>query len=457
VLSDIGFHALVAARHGSRAAELDATPVGHIPRRHSHFRWSVDEAMLPIWAKYFCPELKAYRSFRPWLVVVRDHASSVVVGWFVVNPVGHVRPDVTPRLGFSADDVMAALLTAASRELAPASCRPFAGCTPDRIRWDNHSTHRSLELAWKDRRGSVPDLEFVEAPPVEHVPVRRPINNGAVERTNGVLKHLFRSCPWHVSKVHPVDVENLEVREGSGRARTLHAAGSTERLPRHELVQPDDLPSHAMIVQLVEAAVLRHNNSPFRKSRLTRADEFRRLKLHGGRSGDDLIRLLAPETRTVSREGIRGAHRDGPVLIATENADAHFSVRIPQAVTLHLDPGARGAWARNDAHLVFLRRVDHPMTDPERRAFVINQSARARRASDEAAALTADVPFVRDLITEDESLEELQAGATPPVVSIPRDLLHEVTKEENDDFLTMSRADLAQGALFEQHLREKSV
>jgi hypothetical protein len=99
IVADIGFHAMVAARHGSRAAELDATPVGHIPREYTHFRWNVDETQLPIWAKFFCPELKAYRSFRPWLIVVRDHASSVVVGWYVVNPVGNVRPDVPPRWG----------------------------------------------------------------------------------------------------------------------------------------------------------------------------------------------------------------------------------------------------------------------------------------------------------------------------------------------------------------------
>jgi hypothetical protein len=286
IVADIGFHALVAARHGSRAAELDATPVGHIPREYTHFRWNVDETQLPIWCKFFCPELKAYRSFRPWLIVVRDHASSVVVGWYVVNPVGNVRPDVTPTLGYSQFDVMAALLTAASRDLAPPSSQPFAGAMPTRIRWDNHSTHKALEDQWRKENKSGPDIEY--SPP------RRPINNGAAERTIGVLKHLFRSCPWHIATIHPADVENFEVRTSPGRARTVQAAAGTGRLPRHEILSPDALPDYDTVVRIVDTAVATYNDSRYRKSRLTRADEFRRLKRHTQRSGDDFIRLLPP-------------------------------------------------------------------------------------------------------------------------------------------------------------------
>jgi hypothetical protein len=334
---------------------------------------------------------------------------------------------------------MAALLTAASRDLAPSSCQPFAGAMPTRIRWDNHSTHKALDLQWNETKKCGPDIEY--SPP------RRPINNGAAERTIGVLKHLFKSCPWHIHTIHPADVENIEVRTSPGRARTVQAAAGTGRLPRHQILPPHALPDYETVVQIVDAAVTTYNTSRYRKSRLTRADEFRRLKRHVQRSGDDFIRLLPAQTSSVTREGVPCTHRDGRVLVAAENPKEHFSVQIPQVVTYHLDPGARGAWAREQDRLVFLRRVDEPMTDAERRAFVIDQARRARAASDEAAAMSdewsAPAAATREARTVDAPTNE--------------DVLHvdlqPQAPAEDVDTLEITRENLQQDALYDAWFR----
>ncbi|MBY0491053.1 MAG: hypothetical protein K2R93_14520 [Gemmatimonadaceae bacterium] len=383
VLADIGHMPLVAARHGSRAAELDAMPTGVVPRGHTHDRWCVDEAMLPIWARFYDPFCRGFRSYRPWIVIVRDHASSVIVGWYVVNPVGPVRPDREPSFGFSSLDVTAALIAAASRDVAPPSCVAFAGAAPLAIRWDNHATHISLEKQWSTQQ---PGLRTFET---ERGPVRRPINNGAAERSIGVVKHLLQKSPWHVDAVRPRDAENIEVREGPGRARSLMAAHTTERLARRVLVSPEDLPNHEDVARLVDDEIARYNKSTFRKGRLRRSDVFASRASRSPRPGTELIRLLELQTATVSREGVRCRHDDGVVIVAAENTRERFAAAIPDEITLHLDPAARGAWAVHQRRLIFLRRADQPLTAEERRTFVIEQRIRARRASDEAAAYNA--------------------------------------------------------------------
>lgn len=383
VLADIGHLTLVAARHGSRAAELDAIPTGVVPRQHTHDRWCLDEAVLPIWARYFDPLARGFRSYRPWVVLVRDHASSVIVGWYLVNPVGPVRPDREPSFGFSVSDVTAALISAASRDVAPPSCSKFAGFAPLAIRWDNHTTHLSLEKQWSERH---PGLRTFET---ERGPVRRPINNGAAERTIGILKHLLRNSPWHVDTIRPRDMENVEVREGPARARSLMASHTTERLARHQIVEPDMLPEHDEVFRFVDEAVARYNAATFRKGRLRRSDEYTRRLPRDSRSGTELIRLLELQTAVVSREGLRCAHPDGTVIVSADNPRERFAAPIPADVTLHLDPAARGAWAHHERRLIFLRRADQPLSNAERRTLVIEHRLRARRASDEAAAYIA--------------------------------------------------------------------
>ncbi|MBY0491040.1 MAG: hypothetical protein K2R93_14450 [Gemmatimonadaceae bacterium] len=470
LLADVGYRQLVAARHGSRAAELDASVTGHLPRENTHYRWCIDEGMLPLWARYFCPIARGFRSYRPWVVVVRDHTSSIIVGWYLVNPVGNGRPDRDPRLGFDADDVMAALITAASADVAPPSCRPFAGASPNVIRWDNHSTHRLLERSWADYRGAAPAIEEAEPPRHERVPVRRPINNGAAERTIGILKSHLATTPSHMDRVHPADMANLEVREGPPRARTMVAAHGPERLTRHRIVEAEELPDHAAVFDLVDAAVTQYNGSRYQKGRLTRADAFLRHRSSTARSGQMLLRLLPVQTHRVTREGLPFLHRDGRVLIRPENPAALFAAAIPQLVTFYGDPGARGVWARQRDALVFLARRDEPLSPTAFRDFVINGAARARRASDDVdpASVHLAIPQPdRSALNPsdmDDALDALSEQARHPAVFTPTERHHDHAGERHStpqdlrtDFDILTAEQLRQAERVDQYIAEDTL
>jgi CBS domain-containing protein len=137
-----------AAKYGAAGAELDAIPHATVPARHTHDVWTLDELLLPAWIRSWNRVRKVWVSVRPWVVIVIDVRSRAALAALLVDPARRTDPATgEPAGAVTREDVLAALLSVACRELAPAATQELAGYLARTIRWDRAQAHRALESA----------------------------------------------------------------------------------------------------------------------------------------------------------------------------------------------------------------------------------------------------------------------------------------------------------------------
>lgn len=323
-----------AGLHGAAAAQIDALPHSTVPAVLPHDVWTLDEHTSRRWCGIFDhthPDGQRWVSFKPEVVLIIDNASRVIVGYWVVDPLQrHVPSEPLKLSGFSADDVLAALLAAAIPSLGTAATRRFAGHLPHgQLRWDNALAHRALNERLKRIGIEPPDL-----------PAYRPINRGIVERVGGTLKQWEEDALGYDEAFVPTD----RSQQNEDEAQAL-AASTTARRRLRTAIAPIDLPRIDEFRRDLERVIYRYNYEHHHRALdgRTPAEAYEALypRRHSAdakrmRAGLDLLALLPAETTVVKREGV--VHR-GERYAYTVNRKMYM---VGTPLTYRADPGGRG-------------------------------------------------------------------------------------------------------------------
>lgn len=391
--------ARVAARYGSRAAELYAQPHGTYATQYTHDEWRVDETMAPWYEVAWDEDLDQFVSVRPHLIIVRDYKSGVVVGYAISDPTQRTGEDGRMmRGGYDTADVFAALLSAACPEVSPASTRPFAGHLPKRIRWDNDKTHVKLGRILRHLGGQVtldasglfqePTAEVlregvpapatgIDVPPMR---VRFPKARGDVEALLKYVKQLCIGMQGHVDRVEPTDRLGTEPEVARSQAAS---AGTVE--PRVERVPPEALPTRAEQLVAFDAVIARYNSTHRNRvhQRTARSRFFQFFPPHP-RKGHDLLLALPPHAAVVQGNGIV-VYVDKHEYRYSTHVDG-VALEVGSEVTYRLDPLFRGIWILLFGHWRYVLAKETAALDPARaQAEARHRRLVARAASGEAA------------------------------------------------------------------------
>lgn len=285
-----------AARHGSRAGEIDGLPHGRVLARAVHDVWSLDELEFPVWVRVAFRN--AWVSVLCMIVLIIDHRSTAVVGWHLVDPEGRLDEDGEQLNGAAREeDVLAALLSAASLDLAPDSCVDFAGHLPLNLRWDNHKAHHSLAKKLHDFGVNV-DVHFIRK--------RRAISNGAAENRVGTLKRWTKGIRGHVDRYIPTDQVKNEAAANQSMNRTALSGGTGDRRTERRPIRPADLMDVYELRDEFNRIVRRYNYEHVNRVFNATANDlyFRNLPPHLPRNGLDLLAVIEPEDTMVTDDGI---------------------------------------------------------------------------------------------------------------------------------------------------------
>ena len=388
--ADAGRLRLAAARHGSRAAEINAAVHIGVPSRHTHDTWALDELRIPISVRRWSPVLGRFESGDRDLIMIVDLKSTVVVGWEIADASRRAMVDAYPgEHGFDRVDVLGALLNAACPELAPDSTRLFAGYLPNRLRWDSAQPHKSL-AAWINE---APGLDF----DVRRIQKMRPDRNGAAENRVKLLKAMCTGIRGYKGDYLPTDRVDNDAKANLGHSRTRAAAGSQGPVSRKIPIAPeqllDDDELRVEIDRVIYQYNFKHVNSFFRARPVDLYHQH--LAAKTPRRGHDLVRALEPSTTLVSTNGIRH-YAEGREFRFTAEVDGAM-LMVDKAVTYYADPLNRGVFLLWDRRLHFLRPHNEPSATRAAR-YAKSWAAVARSHSDEADAIRK-ASFIVDLGT----------------------------------------------------------
>lgn len=75
----------------------------------------------------YLPKEDRWASFKPSVVVIQDYCSRAIVGYHVADPSRRSGLTADSRPGIDKDELLAALLSTAMPDIAPAACRAYAG------------------------------------------------------------------------------------------------------------------------------------------------------------------------------------------------------------------------------------------------------------------------------------------------------------------------------------------
>jgi hypothetical protein len=388
-----------SSRHGSRAGEIDGLPHARIISRAPHDTWALDELTLPVWVRIYDDIRHEWVSARSDVVLIIDVCSGAVVGYWVVDPGGRRDELGAPmRAGFDAGDVLAALLSAASPDLASDSTREFAGYLPDRLRLDNAKAHKTLE-AWATKAGVNIDFRPIR--------VRRAASNGAVERRVDIMKKHCAGIRGHVDEHLPTDQVVASSDIDPALERTKAAAYTSDRLSRLIPILPDDLHSVAEIRFIFDGVVRRYNYQlANRVHGLTPIAKYKRDRARRPRRGIDLVRAIEPRTVKVGTDGI--VHTRGGVSEQYYPLIEGTLLMLDTVVTFHPDPVGRGIFVVHGNQLRYLRPQDS-RSDQEAAEIARNHAAITRTISDGAERLReAELVHAVGLQGLDAALDEFE-------------------------------------------------
>lgn len=416
--SEAGRLVRAASRYGSRAGEIDGLPHARVPSRHSHDTWALDELTMPVWVRVYDSDT-GWVSARSDVAIVIDVCSTAVVGYHLADPSERIHYDGSPfRGGFDADDVLAALLSAACPEFASDATREFAGYLPDRIRWDNAAAHKSLESQLL-----VAGIDIDVRP----IRPRRAASNGAAERRVAILKTHCAEIHGHVDDYLPTDqVDTPE--DDVARQRTFASGYTSEREPRRIPILPEQLHSVEELRAIFDGVVRRYNyDLQNRMHRMAPVHKYHRDRhQRRPRRGLDLMRMIEPRTVRVGSSGILHTingvtNQFYPLLEGT-------LLLVDQPVTYRAHPHGTGLFVERDNRLIYLR-PQATWSDTEAAEIAVSHSAAARMISDNADSLREDQLMDRvgqegvdaALDEYEQRLEQSRTSSTPAPPAEPVD------------------------------------
>jgi transposase InsO family protein len=421
-----------AARHGSRAGEIDGMPQARIVTRAPHDTWAIDELTVPVWARAYVDQ--RWVSILCDVVLVVDVFSSVVVGYHLVDPTRRLNEFGVPmRQGFDSSDVMAALYAASCRELGSDATREFAGYLPDRIRWDNAQAHKTV------RKVLTATAVGIDVQPIRK---RRAASNGAVERPIGVLKPWCDGLRGFVDDYLPLDQITSRSKADQPTVRSKLTGYTPHRGSRRQPIQPEHLLSVDELRVEFDRVVRDYNFVHRNRARghTTGLQRYMRGLTHNRpRRGHDMILTIEPQSTVVTRDGIVHTH---------EGVTYQFFPLVPgrlllldTLVSYRPDPLGRGIFLEEGADHLFLAPVQ-VIPDEDAAVLAQNKTAVARLISDNAERLR-DEQLALEIGPENVNsgreavalrVEELSMGDTTPSPSQVSDTIG-ASEEETLDLL----------------------
>jgi hypothetical protein len=333
-----------AGAHGRRGADADALPHETLPYTLPFDCATMDEVVLPLWVGVWHDLLDRWVSWLLYMILILDYASRVLLGYHLCDPRPRLKNQVIPErglsvvAGFTEEDVMAAWLSVAHRELAPDFLADYCdNVLPRHIRLDSHSTH----VAWKET------VRPYITTRVHLVGDYRPFRNGVQERMGATSKRTFRAMfahlPGNVDSYIPTD----RIKQNQRDAR-VQAIPTGERVRRKIEIAPEDLPRVDRVRDLILPQVFRYYNREHEHS------------AHGGRTphnvfmsllprrnellrGDGLIRALPSQTLIMTGAGFQ-VERNKKVHRFDHRIDNRI-ILPGSAIVAHLHPLLRCVWA----------------------------------------------------------------------------------------------------------------
>lgn len=365
-----------AAMHGTQAAVLDSMPKATIPADYPHEVWTLDEFMSPVRVRVVNPHTGKLAAVRPWIVLLADNCSRVVLAYHVAPPYRHGM-----KVSFYEEDVLGTFLGAALPGLAHPACVEYAGYLPETLRWDRAAAHRGLRARLVEHHINVPQL-----------PGEQPHKRGSIERLVGTTKDLLVGVRGHQDLHKPVK------RTGSGKAETKMVYAG--RSPRRQAIPIEALYSYDEFVEILDEKINEYNHRSHRMLGASpHAVHLNKFRKDRARLGRDAVYLLEPRALTCTKGGVE--HRNTP--FAWDSGGQRL--KVGQQVVCRADPLLRGLYAEVDGDVLFLeplsqwaRKMNGADLDRERYAHARELSehatlVRAQRLADEVgeyAVIEAD-------------------------------------------------------------------
>lgn len=363
-----------AAFFGARATEILAMPHATVPCRHTHDIWYLDETEWPVWLRRRDHALGRWVSFVAALVVITDACSRAVLSALLIDPQQRAlrRGDPVKGPTFDSEDVLAAVLSAACRDLAREVTADLAGYLPKHaFRWDRAKPHERLRERLERVGVRVPKL-----------PGNRPPNRGAVEVLIKTLKAEARGMHGHVDRHAPLDHGGQFTPD----ELRLRAAGHGGAEPRRRLVPVEGLMTVEDAQHALDEVVLHYNTEsrPRRLNGRTPVELYHERKRSDARRGDDILHVLERSVGTVSDEGIV-VERNGLVTRFAFGARNLMLMR-GETVSYRADPWHRGIFVDLCRDTVFFEPMDRFAERLGERRMAAIQSGPPRAYSRQAAA-----------------------------------------------------------------------
>lgn len=352
-----------AARHGARAAVLDSMPKATVPADYPHEIWTLDEFRSPVLLRAVNPLTEKLTGVRPWVVLVADNCSRVVLARHVVRPFQY-----GGKVSFTEDDVLGTILGAALPALAPDVCVEYAGYLPEALRWDKAGAHRPLREKLVDHRIRVPKL-----------PGEQPYKRGSIERLIGTTKEFFTSVRGHKDFWKPI--KRTGAKKAKGR-KTKNSRKYASRMPQRQPIPVEDLLSYEEFVEALDEKIHEYNHTKHRALGATpHAVHLGKFRKDRARPGRDALFLMGPRVLTCTQGGVEF----GNTPFAWDSGGRQL--KVGQQIMCRADPLLRGIFAEVDDDVLFLepmaqwaRNMNGADVDRER-------YERARELADYAAAL----------------------------------------------------------------------
>lgn len=361
----------LAGKYGRRAAYIDAMPRSTLPADASHQMWLLDETPAPVNVREADPDTAQLVPVRPWIIILMEVFSRVILSFFVVPPFKYGR---TPT--YTSDDILGTLLGGAFEDLAPDVCRPFAGYLPKEMRWDKHKTHEKLADALRALHINVVD-------PVGEMPMRQ----GRIERINKTVKSLCRDLRGHVDTYLPVHKELL--KEAPEKARTRAAGSATYREKRKQLIAVEDLYTvEEFSEQFGERVALYQDDVHSMLGGVSPHVAYARSR-PDGHPGVNALALMRNTVLTVTRAGIDHTYKGQRVLFSP----ASIGETIDPGEKLHCytDPLMRRLFTRlPDGRIRAMMRAEDWARTDDYVATIRDQQRRLAEASDRARQVRAE-------------------------------------------------------------------
>lgn len=366
IVASIPLLEVAAARHGRRAAVIDHALKSTIPTRFAHDVWTLDETELPIYVRAFNPASRTEEVVKPHVVVVADHHTKVIVGYQLVPAFGDTADGLGTRTSATAieADILAAVWSAALRDLAPACTAPFAGHLPRAVRMDNIASHGAARQLLLSIGVEVPPL-----PP--YVPNAR----GDIERLIQTFQKSLPDVQGLTSRFFIAD--HAREHPGYRRSRNVGVGRTSVRAP----IALADLLTLEQLRPELERVIQKFHESPHAGlGELTPQHAYHQHQppTVARRAGADVLRVAERRVVTMRPAGVVVNRQ------RFRTVDAADMPAMGATCQVVIDPIRRGAWWMDVTPPRFLPTVVDAARSPQILEQHVLAQATASQASDDA-------------------------------------------------------------------------